>query len=260
MAADGCTLFERQDAVAILTVNRPQVLNALNPETVEALAGRVDQCRQENVRCLVVTGAGERAFVAGADIAAMLQMSGIEARAFARRGQAVLRSFEELPIPVIAAVNGFALGGGLELAMACDFILAADHAKFGQPEINLGIIPGFGGTQRLARRVSPGVARQMIYSGQLIDAAEALRIGLVNRVLPCAELMTETMRLAAELATKAPAAIQQAKAALNAGADMALEDGCRYEAEAFAVTFGTADHREGLEAFLAKRKPTFSGK
>ena len=260
MAADNCTLFEIQDGVGILTVNRPQVLNALNPETVEALAGRVEQCRRENARCLVVTGAGERAFVAGADIGAMLQMSGLEARAFARRGQAVMQSLEELPIPVIAAVNGFALGGGLELAMACDFIFAADHAKFGQPEINLGIIPGFGGTQRLARRVGAGIARQWIYSGDIYDAAEALRVGLVNRVLPAAELRAETLRVAAALAKKAPVAIQQAKAALNAGADMTLADGCRYEAEAFAVTFGTVDHREGLEAFLAKRKPMFTGR
>ena len=259
MAADGCVLFDCQDAVAILTVNRPHVLNALNLETLEALATHVEQCRREQVRCLVVTGAGDRAFVAGADIAAMLSMTGIEARAFARRGQAVMRSLEELPIPVIAAVNGFALGGGLELAMACDFIFTADRAKFGQPEINLGIIPGFGGTQRLARRVGAGIARQWIYSGDIIDAAEALRVGLVNRVVPGAELMAETMRVAAALAKKAPLAIQQAKAALNAGAAMTLEDGCRYEAEAFAVTFGTADHREGLEAFLAKRKPTFTG-
>lgn len=259
MAADTCTLFERQDTVAFLTINRPQVLNALNAQTLEELAARVEQCR-DGVRCLVITGAGERAFVAGADIAAMAKMSSIEARAFAQRGQAVMRSLEDLPIPVIAAVNGFALGGGCELALACDFIFAADSAKFGQPEINLGIIPGFGGTQRLARRVGPGLARQLILSGATIDAAEALRIGLVNRVLPRAELMAEATRTATELATKAPIAIQQAKAAINAGADMALQDGCRYEAEAFGVTFGTADSHEGLEAFVAKRKPTFTGR
>ncbi|HUI25070.1 MAG TPA: enoyl-CoA hydratase-related protein [Candidatus Kryptonia bacterium] len=256
---DACTQFERRDAVGVLTVNRPQVLNALNPQTLDEIAEHVASCDRE-VRCLVITGAGERAFVAGADIAAMAKMSGVEARHFARRGQAVMRRLEELPIPAIAAVNGFALGGGMELAMACDFIFAADSAKFGQPEINLGIIPGFGGTQRLARRVGPGRARQLIYSGELIDAAEALRLGIVNRVVPRADLLGETLRVAADLATKAPIAIQEAKAAINAGADMALEDGCRYEAEAFAVTFGTDDRREGMEAFLAKRKAAFGGR
>ncbi len=260
MTSPARTLFERRDAVAIVTVNRPEVLNSLDTDTLDELAARVEECRREAVRCLVITGAGERAFVAGADIAAMAKMTGLDARVFSRRGQAVMRSLEELPIPVIAAVNGFALGGGLELAMACDFIFAADHAKFGQPEVNLGIIPGFGGTQRLARRVGVGAARQLIYSGEIIDAAEALRIGLVNRVVPRAELMTETVRVATELAAKAPVAIQQAKAAVNAGADMAIERGCQYETEAFAVTFASADSHEGLEAFLAKRKPAFSGR
>ena len=256
---DACTRFERRDKVGVLTINRPQVLNALNPQTLDEIAEHLASCR-ENIRCLVITGAGDRAFVAGADIAAMSKMSGVEARHFARRGQSVMRSLEELPIPVLAAVNGFALGGGMELAMSCDFIFAADSAKFGQPEINLGIIPGFGGTQRLARRVGPGRARQLIYSGEMIDAAEAFRLGIVNRVLPRADLLDETLRVATDLAAKAPIAIQEAKAAINAGADMALEDGCRYEAEAFAVTFGTDDRREGMEAFLAKRKAAFTGR
>jgi enoyl-CoA hydratase len=255
-----CTLLERRDAVGLLTINRPQVLNALNARTLAEIAERVDACRADGARCLVITGAGDRAFVAGADIAEMSKMTGVEARDFARRGQVVMRSLEELPIPVIAAVNGFALGGGMELALACDFIVAADSAKFGQPEINLGIIPGFGGTQRLARRVGPGRARQLIYSGEMIDANEAYRLGVVNRVVPRSELLAEVLRVAADLATKAPIAIQEAKAAINAGADMALEDGCRYEAEAFAVTFGTDDRREGMAAFLAKRKAAFSGR
>lgn len=255
-----CTTFERRDGVAVLTINRPKVLNALNPQTLAEIAGHVDTCRREAVRCLIVTGAGERAFVAGADIAVMAAMSGVEAREFARRGQAVMRSLEELPVPVIAAVNGFALGGGLELALACDFIYAAENAKFGQPEVNLGIIPGFGGTQRLARRIGLGLARQLTYSGDMIDAAEALRVGLANRVLPPGELMPEVTRVADDLAGKAPIAIQEAKAAINAGADMALEEGCRYEAEAFAVTFGTEDRREGMAAFLAKRKAGFTGR
>jgi enoyl-CoA hydratase len=259
VATEACTLFERREAVGILTLNRPEVLNALNPATLDGLAAHVGGCVGGGVRALIVTGAGDRAFVAGADIAAMAAMSSVEARAFARRGQAVMRSLEELPIPVIAAVNGFALGGGLELALACDFIFAAETAKFGQPEINLGIIPGFGGTQRLTRRVGPALAKQLVYSGDMIDAAEALRVGIVNRVLPRAELLVEAMRVARDLAAKAPVAVQQAKAAINAGADMALEDGCRYEAEAFAVTFGTDDRREGMEAFLGKRKPAFRG-
>jgi enoyl-CoA hydratase len=260
MATDACTLFERREAVGILTINRPQLLNALNSPTLDEIAGHVAACANSGVRCLVVTGAGERAFVAGADIAAMATMSGVEARAFARRGQAVMRSLEELPMPVIAAVNGFALGGGLELALACDFIYAADSAKFGQPEINLGITPGFGGTQRLARRVGLGLARELTYAGSMIDAAEALRVGLANRVLPRADLLAEVTRVASDLAGKAPIALQEAKAAINAGADMALEDGCRYEAEAFAVTFGTADQREGMQAFLGKRKAAFTGR
>lgn len=258
--ADACTLFDRQGAVGVLTINRPKVLNALNPETIEEIAAHVESCRREAVRCLVITGAGERAFVAGADIAVMAEMSGVQARGFARRGQAVMRSLEELPIPVIGAVNGFALGGGLELALACDFIYASENAKFGQPEVNLGIIPGFGGTQRLARRIGLGLARQLTYSGEMIDAAEALRVRLVNRVLPLPDLLGEVTRIANDLAAKAPIAIQEAKAAINAGADMALEDGCRYEAEAFAVTFGTEDRREGMTAFLAKRKASFSGR
>ena len=194
------------------------------------------------------------------DAAAMATMSPLEARRFSQHGQAVMRSLEELPFPVLAAVNGFALGGGLELALACDFIFAAEQAKFGQPEITLGIIPGFGGTQRLQRRIGVARARQWIYSGEIVDAAEAARVGLVNRVLPRAELLAETIRVATELASKAPMAIQQAKAAINAGADMAREDGCRYEAESFALTFSTEDQREGMQAFLGKRKAQFTGR
>ncbi|MBI4518452.1 MAG: enoyl-CoA hydratase/isomerase family protein [Deltaproteobacteria bacterium] len=254
------TLFERHEAVAILTVNRPQVLNALDDQTLAELGLHLAGCRPAGVRCLIITGAGERAFVAGADIAAMSAMSSIAARIFARRGQALMRSLEEMPIPVIAAVNGFALGGGLELALACDFIYAADSAKFGQPEINLGIIPGFGGTQRLARRIGIARARELTYTGATISAAEAERLGLVNRVLPRTDLLPEVLRVAADLAGKAPLALQQAKAAISAGADMALEDGCRYEAEAFALTFSTADQKEGMAAFLAKRKAAFAGR
>ena len=254
-------LFEREGRLAVLKVNRPKSLNALNPQTLEEIAACVSEVRvAPAVRCLIVTGEGERAFVAGADIAAMASMTAAQGRAFSRQGQEVLRSLEELVIPVIAAVNGFALGGGLELALACDLIIASDKARFGQPEINLGIIPGFGGTQRLARRVGLARAREMIYGGETIDAEQALRYGLVSRVVPGNQLMAKATEVAQALASKAPIAIQQAKAAINAGADMDLDNGCRYEAEAFSLTFATEDGAEGMSAFLEKREARFKGR
>ncbi len=253
-------LLQRDGGVATITINRPKALNALNPATLDELMRCAGEVRDGGaVRALVITGAGEKAFGAGADIAAMVTMSAIEGRAFARRGQAVMQAIEDLPFPVIAAVNGFALGGGLELALSCDLIVAAESAKFGQPEINLGIIPGFGGTQRLARRVGIGPARLMIYSGDMINADEALRLGLVNRVVAPGELQREARKLADSLVAKAPVALQQAKAAINLGADVDLRDGCQYEAEAFAVAFGTEDRAEGMRAFLEKRRPAFKG-
>jgi enoyl-CoA hydratase len=250
----------RDGPVETITVDRPKALNALNPATIEELLSCCEELRKDpTVRCAIVTGSGDRAFVAGADIAAMETLSALQARAFARRGQRLMRSLEALSIPVIAAVNGFALGGGLELAMACDIVLASDTAKFGQPEINLGIIPGFGGTQRLARRIGAPAARMLIYSGEMITADEALRLGLVNRVVPAADLLPEARTVAAALAGKAPVALEQAKAAINLGLDVGLEDGCRYEAEAFAVAFGSADRAEGMRAFLEKRRPVFKG-
>jgi len=253
-------LVERDGAVTTVTVNRPQALNALNPATLTELrrcCGHVQEDR--SIRCMVITGSGDRAFVAGADIATMVEMSALDSRAFALHGQGLMRQIEQLPIPVIAAVNGFALGGGLELALACDLILAAPSAKFGQPEINLGIIPGFGGTQRLARRIGLSAARLLIYTGDMIDAEEALRLGLVNRVVPSGALLAEAQKLARVLAGKAPVALQQAKAAINVGTEIDLDNGCRYEAEAFAVTFGSADRREGMRAFLDKRPAAFKG-
>ena len=253
-------LVARDGAVATVTINRPKALNALNAATLTELRHCCDVVRQDrSVRAVIITGSGDRAFVAGADIAAMVEMSPLESRTFALHGQGLMRQIEQLPIPVIAAVNGFALGGGLELALACDLILAAESAKFGQPEINLGIIPGFGGTQRLARRIGLSAARLMIYTGEMIGAEAALRLGLVNRVMPAAELLAEARKLAAALADKAPVALQQAKAAINVGTEVDLDDGCRYEAEAFAVTFGSADRTEGMRAFLEKRPPTFKG-
>lgn len=254
-------LFEQDGPVGILTVNRPKSLNALNPATVREIGDCVEAVRHNSsVRCLIITGAGDRAFVAGADISAMATMGVVEGKAFSAHGLNVMRSLENLPIPVIAAVNGFALGGGTELALACDLIIAADKAKFGQPEINLGIIPGFGGTQRLARRIGLPRARELIYCGDMIDAETAYRCGLANKVVPLADLMTEAKALAHKLATKPPFAIQQAKEAMNAGVDMDLENGCRFENEAFALSFATEDKKEGITAFLEKRQAKFTGK
>jgi len=253
-------VFEKDGLVGILTINRPKSLNALNPATVREIGDCVEAVRQDNtIRCLIITGAGDRAFVAGADISAMVSMSAIEGKAFSTHGLNVMRSLETLPIPVIAAVNGFALGGGTELALSCDLIIAADKAKFGQPEINLGIIPGFGGTQRLARRIGLPRAREFIYSGDMLDAETASRYGLVNKVVPLADLRTEAKALAQKLATKPPIAIQQAKEAINAGIDMDLDNGCRFENEAFALTFATDDKKEGMTAFLEKREAKFRG-
>ena len=253
-------LFEKDGAVGSLTINRPKSLNALNPATLNEIAACLqDVRRDQSIHCLLITGAGDRAFIAGADIAAMVAMTALEGKAFAALGLSVLRTLEELPIPVIAAVNGFALGGGTELALACDLILAADKAKFGQPEINLGVIPGFGGTQRLARRIGLPRARELIYSGDMIDAETALRYGLVNKVVSVADLMSEAKALAHKLAAKPPVAIRQAKTAINTGIDLDLENGCRFENEAFALTFATADKVEGMKAFLEKRAANFKG-
>jgi len=253
-------LFEKDSAVGSLTINRPKSLNALNPATLHEMAACLqDVRRDQSIHCLIITGEGDRAFIAGADIAAMVSMTALEGKAFAALGLSVLRTLEELPIPVIAAVNGFALGGGTELALACDLIIAADKAKFGQPEINLGVIPGFGGTQRLARRIGLPRARELIYSGDMIDAETALRYGLVNKVVPLADLMSEAKVLAHKLAAKPPVAIRQAKAAINTGIDLDLENGCRFENEAFALTFATADKVEGMKAFLEKRAANFKG-
>jgi enoyl-CoA hydratase len=206
-----------------------------------------------------VTGAGEKAFVAGADIASMRNMSADEAKIFGQKGHAAMDALGSLPFPVIAAVNGFALGGGCELALACDFIYASERAKFGQPEVNLGVIPGFGGTQRLARRVSVGVARELIYTGNIIDAQEALRIGLVNKVLPADQLLAEAKKTAQLIAQKGPLAIRYAKRVIGEGLDNTLGDGNEIEVDTFAACFRTQDQKEGMSAFLEKRAANFKG-
>ena len=253
-------LLEKKNAIAYVTVNRPKVLNALNMATMEELRAAFTDIKSDpGIRVVIFTGAGEKAFIAGADISAMVTMSGFEEKKFAQHGLGVLRDLETLPIPVIAAVNGYALGGGIELALACDLIIAADIARFGQPEIKIGIIPGFGGTQRLPRRIGLSKAREMIYTGDMIDAATALRYGLCNYVYPAADLMRECRALAAKIAAQAPLALQQAKVAINAGVEMDLDNALRFETEAVALAFSTRDKREGMQAFLEKRAPHFTG-
>jgi enoyl-CoA hydratase len=212
------------------------------------------------VRVLIVTGAGDRAFVAGADIAAMAEMSPVQGLEFSRLGHRVMQTFEDLPIPVIAAVNGFALGGGLELALACDLIVASDKARFGQPEINLGLIPGFGGTQRLPHRIGHMRAGEVVMTGDMIDAKTALEWRLVNVVVPAAELIPAARKLAEKLAAKSPLALRQAKASLRAASTCEEDAGLRFEQEAFGVAFASADRIEGLRAFLEKRPPKWQGR
>jgi len=252
--------LEHAGAVSTLTVQRPAALNALNSETLQALAQAIATLHtRSGLGCVIVTGAGDKAFVAGADIAAMSTMSPAEARAFAELGQATFAALEALPVPVIAAVNGFALGGGCELALACDFVYASTHAKFGQPEVKLGVIPGFGGTARLSRRIGLGAARELIYTGRLIGPEEALRLGLVNAVFPRNELLTKVRETAEQIIANGPGAIQSAKQVINAAYHLPLTAAVEAEAKAFEQCFG-AEQREGMQAFLAKRAPQFPGR
>ncbi len=254
-------LIERDGPVAILTVNRPKVLNALNSATIDELRRAILEVKHDpDVRAVIVTGAGDKAFVAGADVNELAAQSPTSGRDHALRGQHVLDLIENMGKPVIAAINGFALGGGCELAMACTMRLAADTARIGQPEINLGLIPGYAGTQRLARLVGRSIAMDMVLTGRHLTADEAHRVGLVNRVVPAAELISEARKLAAELAAKAPVALRYAIDAINRGSDMAFGPACSYEATLFGLVASTDDMREGTRAFLEKRKPEFKGR
>ena len=254
-------LYERDGSIVTLTVNRPEVLNALNRQTLVELGRALSEFRGDpEARVLVLTGAGGKSFVAGADIAEMADLDQAGAEDFARLGQAVMSAIEAVPKAVIAAVGGYALGGGCELAMACDFILASERARFGQPEVALGLIPGFGGTQRLARIVGGPMARQLIYTGDRIGAARALEIGLVNEVLPGDELLPRARALAATIASQGPLAVGASKRALNRGGDLPLEVGLEFEATLFGSMFKTEDMREGTAAFLGKRRPVFKAK
>jgi len=253
-------LWKVEDGVGIATVNRPKALNALNTQTVREIGELLAAVEADaSLKALVVTGAGEKAFVAGADIAEMSALSSLDARRFAEAGQRTFERLEALSVPTIAAVNGFALGGGCELAMACDLIYASERARFGQPEVNLGIIPAFGGTQRLQRRVGPARAMEMILTGDLADAATAKAWGLALDVLPPEKLLDHALAQARKIASRGPAAVAAAKRILRATAAPQLGPGQEMEADAFGMLFGTEDGREGLRAFVEKRPARFRG-
>ena len=249
-----------RDAIRFITVDRPSKLNALDAATLDALAQAFAAAAGDAaVRCVVLTGAGPKAFVAGADIAEMNTLTPVQGRDFSLRGQRLMRRIEKMPKPVIAMVNGFALGGGLELAMACHLRIAADTAKVGQPEINLGLIPGFGGSQRLLRLAGRAATLELCLLGAPVDAARALQLGIVNRVVPAADLEAETMKVAAQLAGSAPLALRGLLDCVNVGGECGIEEGLEYESAQFGLMFSTADMREGTAAFLERRKPGFRG-
>ena len=254
-------VFEKRNAIGYVTVSRPKALNALNMATMGELRAAFTDIQQDPaLRAAILTGAGEKAFVAGADINELAQQDAVTGKAFAHRGQAVLDLIENLGKPVIACINGFALGGGCELALACAIRIASENAKLGQPEVKLGIIPGYGGSQRLPRLVGKGMAMQLVLTGEMISAQEALRIGLVNEVVAAADLITRAEAIAGKIAANAPLAVQYAMEAVNKGVEMTLAEGLFLEAALFAVSCSTADKKEGTSAFLEKRAAQFQGK
>jgi enoyl-CoA hydratase len=251
--------MEREDGVAVLTIDRQEKLNALNPQVTEEIGQALLELEAEGPRAIIVTGAGERSFVAGADISAMSVMDPLEAKRFSEIGHAAMALLDRSPIPSIAAVNGFALGGGCEVALACDIRVAAENATFGFPEVSLGILPGMGGTQRLPRLVGPALAKELIFTGRRISAEEAREIGLVNRVVPQGEALNAAREIAARIAENGPLAIRHAKSATNRALDVDLVSGLEYEADQFALLFATEDAREGMGAFAERRRPQFKG-
>ena len=251
-------ITETLEGICTLTINRPEALNALNRSVLAEIDAALDSV-PEGAGALIVTGTG-KVFVAGADIAEMVGMTRAQAEEFSRLGQGVFSKLANMEMPVIVAVNGYALGGGCELALACDIRIASEKAKFGQPEVGLGIIPGFGGTQRLARAVGEAKAKELIFTGAIVDANEALRIGLVNRVAPPEKLMEEARALAKTIMEKGPTAVRQAKKAISEGAGLPLEEGMELEARLFGECFETQDQKEGMRAFVEKRKPGFKGR
>ena len=254
-------LYEKKGAIAYVTLNRPKVLNALNQRTWENLRTAFEDARDDaQVRGVILTGAGDKAFIAGADISELSHVTAIEAEKSSTYGQEVLNLVENLGKPVIAAVNGFALGGGCETAMACTIRLASEHAKFGQPEVTLGLIPGGGGTQRLPRLIGKGQALQLILSGEMITAQEAFRIGLVNEVVPAAELITRAEAILKRIFSNAPVAVKYSLEAVNKGMETSQAEGLSLEASLFGLCAGTEDKKEGTQAFLQKRPPQFQGR
>ena len=254
-------IYEKSDGVATITLNRPEALNAFSKEVVgEVLLALEDIKNDENVRVVILTGAGEKAFSAGADIKAMIGMNALKARELSLMGERLCLAFENLEKPVIAALNGYALGGGLEVAMSCDLRIASETAKMGQTEINIGLIPGWGGTQRLTRLVGKTKAKELVLTGKIIDAKAAEQLGIVNMVVPAAEFRGMVRQFALDLAAKAPVAVKVAKALINKGEDIGLESALALEREGFSVVASTEDLQEGVKAFTEKRKPVFRGK
>ncbi len=249
-----------EKGIATLTFNRPKALNALNGDLLNELADALEKVdADEEIRVLVLTGAGEKSFVAGADITELATFNALQAKVFAKKGHQIIGRLQSLSIPVIAAVNGFALGGGSEMALACDFIYASENAMFGLPEINLGIIPGFGGTQRLPRLIGANKAKEMIFTGKMVKADEAEKMGLVNKVLAPEALMEETMKTAGQIAAKGKVSLRAAKQAVNSGLNVDLATGCQIEVDSFSLCMASEDSKEGTGAFLEKRKPEFKG-
>jgi len=253
-------VFELAEGIATITFNRPKALNALNGQLLDELSAALDEIdTNADVRVLILTGAGEKAFVAGADITELATFNTLQGKLFARKGQTIIGRLQALSIPVIAAVNGFALGGGSEMALACDFIYASENAMFGLPEIKLGIIPGFGGTQRLPRLIGINRAKEMIYTGKMVPAAEAAAIGLVNSVFAPENLLAETIKTAREIAARGRVSLRAAKQVINSGLNVDLATGCQMEVDAFAICMASQDAKEGTSAFLEKRKAAFNG-
>ena len=253
-------LFQHKNGIVTISFNRPKALNALNTALLKEFSQALDEIAgDEDIRVVILTGSGDKAFVAGADISELSTFNPLQGKRFADEGHVVMDKLQALPIPVIAAVNGFALGGGNEIALACDFIYASEKAKFGLPEGNLGLIPGFGGTQRLPRLIGKNMAKELIFSARMLSAEEARDLGLVNRICPHENLLEEVEKIASAIASKGKVAIRAAKQAINSGMDVDLATGCKIEKDAFALCLASDDSREGTSAFLEKRRPTFKG-
>lgn len=253
--------IEKEEGIAIVTINRPKYLNAINSMVLKELGLAFKEFSEsKEIKAVIITGSGEKAFVAGADIAEMKDMTSDEAQKFALLGNQTFNLIENLSKPVLAAINGYALGGGNELALAADIRLAADNARFGQPEVGLGIIPGFGGTQRLAKIIGVGKAKELLLTGEIIDAEEATRIGLVNKVVPLDKLMDEARKLARKISSNAPLALKYCKEAVNFGLGESIDKGLAFESNSFALCFSTEDQKSGMEAFLTKKKAEFKGR